>query len=78
MRGRSPRDYFCVSVPDEGGGLEDEVMGGDDLLGQRNGPVLPDSLPRRTSHHPLFHITFSILLIVLFIFIIVLCCYDVM
>ena len=51
--GRSPRDYFCVSVPDEGVCLEDEVMGGDDLLGQRNGPVLPDSLSSSDLTSPL-------------------------
>ena len=78
MRGAAPAIIFVCPSPTRVGAAEDEVMGCDDLLGQRNGPVLPDSLPRRTSHHPLFHITFSILLIVLFIFIIVLCCYDVM
>ena len=42
MRGRSPHDYFCVSVPDEGA-AEDEVMGVMIYWGSGT-PHLPDSL----------------------------------
>ena len=42
-RGRSPALFF-VSVPDESGAADYEVMGGDDRLWQRNGPRIPDTL----------------------------------
>ena len=40
--GRSP--HFVCPSPTRVGAAEVEVMGGDDLLGQRNGPSLSDSL----------------------------------
>ena len=53
-RGRSPRVVFVCPSPTRVGAAEDEVMGGDDLLGLRDCPRLPDSLPRRYLHHLLF------------------------
>ena len=48
--GEAPAIIFVCPSPTRVGAAEDEVMGGDDLLGQRNGPHLPDSLPRRYLH----------------------------
>ena len=41
MRGRSPRVNFCVSVPDEGGAAEDEVMGVMIYWGNGTAPTSP-------------------------------------
>ena len=51
--GAKPRDYFCVSVPDEGGGRRGRSDGGDDLLGLRNDPP-PGLSPSRILHHRSF------------------------
>ena len=48
--GEAPAIIFVCPSPTRVGAAEDEVMGGDDLLGQRNGPHLPDSFPRRYLH----------------------------
>ena len=48
--GEAPALIFVCPSPTRVGAAEDEVMGGDDLLGQRNGPHLPDSFPRRYLH----------------------------
>ena len=50
MRGRSPRVIFVCPSPTRVGAAVVEVMGGDDLLGLRDCPLLPDSLPRRILH----------------------------
>lgn len=44
MRGRSPRVIFVCPSPTRVGAAVVEVMGGDDLLGLRDCPLLPDSL----------------------------------
>ena len=44
------RIIFVCPSPTRVGAAVVEVMGGDDLLGQRNGPSLPESLPRRILH----------------------------
>ena len=48
--GEAPALIFVWPSPTRVGAAEDEVMGGDDLLGQRSGPRLPDSFPRRYLH----------------------------
>ena len=55
MRGaKPPAIIFVWPSPTRVGAAEDEVMGGDDLLGQRKGPRLPDSFPRRYLHQRCF------------------------
>ena len=56
--GEAPAIIFVCPSPDEGVCLEDEVMGGDDLLGLRNAPP-PGLSPRRTSHQSWFSLFFG-------------------
>ena len=51
--GEAPALIFVCPSPTRVGAAEDEVMGGDDLLGLRNAPP-PGLSPRRFSHQRLF------------------------